>query len=177
MIEHPEPEERLLALDDVQLQELRETFKAWTQYTHGTLDLRRPVQQFGEILELERNSALRYLGLFTIIESLLTHNPKSSDPADSLTRQVMTKMVLLGRRAANPPPYAEHFGNAAPDTIWKKLYGVRSHIAHGSNPDFQREFAVLRSLEQATQFLRLAASLVLRRALEEPGLVADLREC
>jgi hypothetical protein len=176
-IEHPEPEERLLALDDAQLQELSKTFGKWTQYTHSELDLRRAVRQFGEILDLERNSALRYLGLFTIIESLLTHDPKPSDPADSLTRQVMKKMVLLGRRAPNPPHYAESFENAAPDTVWKKLYGVRSCIAHGSDPDFQREFAILRSLENATRFLRLAASLVLRQALEEPGLVADLREC
>ncbi|MCB9582100.1 MAG: hypothetical protein H6717_34010 [Polyangiaceae bacterium] len=176
-LDDPEPDQRFLALDDDHLSELRGLFEKWINFNHDDLDLRSPVRQFGEILELERHSALRYVGLFTIIESLLTHDPKPSDPADSLTRQVIRKMHLLGRRSPRPPPYVDYFGQARPDTVWTKFYGVRSSIAHGRKPDFAKDFSLLLDLEHATRFLRRATSVVLRQALHEPQLVADLREC
>jgi hypothetical protein len=37
---------------------------------------------------IPKRSSLRFLGLFAILESLLTHDPKQGDPYDSVTRQV-----------------------------------------------------------------------------------------
>jgi len=89
----------------------------------------------------------------------------------------MKKILLLDRRMQRPLAYPHFFETATTDTVWKKLYGVRSSIAHGSDPDFQSEVSVLHSLEHATRFLRLATSAILLCSLREPALVSDLREC
>jgi hypothetical protein len=173
----PEPDDLFLVLSRSQLEVLKRTFEKFTAFTHAPLDLRKPVRQLRGLVELQRNSSLKFLGMFAILESLISHAPKPSDPSDSITRQVTKKMALLGRRFEFPLPYVQYFGAANNDTVWKKLYAARSAIAHGSEPSFATDLAVLRDIEHAATFLRLATSAVLLSALEEPILVADLREC
>jgi len=173
-----EPETTMLTLTAERLSVLSTTFERWIAYDHKILDLRKAVAQLGDLQLLRRNPSLRFLGLFAILESIVTHAPKLTDPNDSITRQVTQKMLLLGRRFEFPLQYEEFFGAGTnANTIWKKLYAVRSAFAHGGAPDFEKELKLLRNLDHCTRFVRLAISAVLRQAMVEPQLIADLRNC
>lgn len=174
MLEHSEPDKHFCTLRVGDLERLRDTFVKFVAYTHTPLNLETPLQQFREMLQLPHGSKLRFLALFAILESLLTHAPKPGDPNDSITRQVMNKMALLNNRFATPLLYQESFGSTAPDKVWKKLYSARSALAHGSTPDFSQP---LGGSESATSFVMRSVSAVLRQGLEEPQLLVDLREC
>lgn len=114
------------------------------------------------------------LGLFTIIESVLTHNPKST--VDSIGHQIKTKIRLLSNRFDNEIDYST-FKNIPIDTLWKKLYDFRSRIAHGGKIDFTKEFKILTSSFTVQEFLSKFLKTLLRNALSEPQLYIDLKEC
>jgi hypothetical protein len=145
----------------------------------------------GQLEKVPLESHLRLLGLMAILELIVTHKPDPKDPTDSLTRQVTHKMRLVGNRNlihdipydvfTYPPkpkndtaPYAR---NEKADKAWKKLYSLRSDIAHGSTPDFKKELALLGSMSSAIEFLETTLRSVLRLSIEEPDLVDDLNAC
>jgi hypothetical protein len=135
----------------------------------------------GQLINVEQlpsspYSDSRFLGYFGILESLLTHRPNPNDPYDSITRQVKKKLVLLNHRWSTPLDYS-FFAGAKPDIVWAKMYAYRSCLAHGATPDFTGELAILRDADQALKLLKSAVKAVARQALDEPRLVADLRDC
>lgn len=138
--------------------------------------LRPRVAHVAALKELPPQSTMRFLGLFAILESLLTHVPQATDPYDSITRQVKKKLALLNNRFTTPLDY-QQFGTASPDTVWAKMYAYRSALAHGGTPDFEVKLRVLRDHKQAYQLLTTTVKAVLRHGLNEPQLLADLREC
>lgn len=134
----------------------------------------KPFRALDTLKSVSPQSPLFALGLFAIVESIITHNPH--DEFDSLTHQVSTKMVLLSKRFVRPLPYAD-FG-LSPDKLWKKLYHYRSCIAHGATPDFgSGPLAPLKSPDVAHAFLTEALKLLLLDTIAEPDLIADLKEC
>lgn len=121
---------------------------------------------------------IRLLGYFAILEALVTHKPEPTDPYQSITRQVRMKVRLLSARFERSVDYARFVGSAlSPEKLWTKLYDLRSTIAHGRVPDFQRSHLVLRSLHDAELLVREVVRSVMRQALEEPELIDHLREC
>ncbi len=163
-----------LSLSDVQ--EITTLHSELQQHNHDVFDLRRVISELGHLKDLPRNSPLRFLGYFAILESLLTHAPKETDPYDSITRQVKKKIALINNRLLKPLDYSA-FGNTAQETVWGKLYTYRSAIAHGSTPNFKNELKALKSAEHALDFLQHTVKAITRHALKEPQLLADLREC
>ena len=140
--------------------------------------LRAAVAEHRTLRLLGKHTRLRLLGRFSILESLLVHKPNPSDPYDSITRQVKTKMRLLDRRFARPVQYDAFSVSAKLDKLWGTLYGLRSAIAHGDRPKFDKgQFAGLGTLENADALVASALRSVLRQTLEEPTLLEDLREC
>ncbi|HJV00347.1 MAG TPA: hypothetical protein VJ752_07365 [Burkholderiaceae bacterium] len=115
------------------------------------------------------------LGLFAIIESLITHKP--IDKGDSINHQITTKVALLSRRFDQPIPYDVYFGNTSPKKVWDKLYGYRSAVAHGSILTFEGEFKILRNASHANEFLRKVTHSLLRNSLNEHELYEDIRAC
>ena len=105
--------------------------------------------------------------------------PDERDPFSSITRQLIKKLALWDRRFPLPLPYEEHVPGTAPKAVWEKLQKLRSTIAHGRPPQVRPRQLVecLRSLRESEQFVRLALKAMMARALEEPQLVADLRDC
>ena len=97
-------------------------------------------RQLGQLKALPNYSPLRFLGYFAILESLLTHAPKPSDPYSSITRQVQKKLILLDHRWTHKINYGP-FGEAKPEKVWSTMYGYRSLIAHGGQPDFSGELS------------------------------------
>lgn len=140
------------------------------------LDVRSLTGQLAQLKAFPHSSPLRFLGYFAILESILTHAPKPSDPYDSITRQVMRKLALLNHRFPRGMDYSA-FGGAPEETVWKRMYGYRSQLAHGGQPQFTGEFQVLVSHNAALKLIKEAVKATIRHALSEPQLLVDLREC
>lgn len=141
-------------------------------------DLRRKINEYTSLRALGKHVRMQLLGRFAILESLIVHKPKGSDPYDSITRQVKTKMTLLERRLERPVEYTRFVVAGKIDATWGSLYSLRSTIAHGGRPTFDKgEFARLRSLENADRLVASAVRSVLRQTLHEPELLEDLRDC
>jgi len=141
-----------------------------------TLSLRGPIGQIHQLKALPHNSPLRFLGYFAVLESILTHSPDPTDPYDSITRQVKSKIALLDHRWRPAIDYSS-FDAARADTVWTKMYKYRSCVAHGGRPDFGRDLAVLRSDQHALALIKETVKAVVRQALAEPQLLADLHDC
>jgi hypothetical protein len=116
------------------------------------------------------------LGHFAVLEALLTHPPKPTDPYDSITRQVKKKLALLDRRSQPGIDYSS-FAEANRETVWAKMYAYRSTLAHGGAPTFDGDLQVLESHDNALKLVKQTAKMVIRQALIEPQLLADLRDC
>ena len=146
------------------------------QHDARLLDVRRLAAQLGQMKGFPHNSSLRFLGYFALLESLLTHAPKPSDPYDSITRQLRKKVALLNNRWPHKINY-NAFGNVSPDTIWTKIYKYRSKVAHGGNLELTGNLTVLKNHDTALRLVKDTVKAVIRHAFEEPQLLIDLRDC
>jgi hypothetical protein len=145
----------------------------------AVLNLRSRLIQMLHLKGLPHRSPLRFLGYFALLESLLTHVPKPSDPYDSITRQVANKLALLNNRMQHKIDCTP-FGGVSFEKLWKKMYSYRSLIAHGEPAapvPLCGEMAVLKDHPTALRLLKDTVKGVLRQCLVEPQLVADLRSC
>ena len=155
---------------------VRAIYEQYVRFDHQLVDVKRLAMQLGDMKALPHYSPLRFLGYFAILESLLTHPPKPSDPYDSITRQVKKKLALLNNRWSRKLDYGP-FGNASPDSIWTHMYEYRSRLAHGGNADMTGKLTLLKNHETALALLKTAVKAIIRQALSEPQLLLDLKEC
>ncbi|MBD2510438.1 hypothetical protein H6G91_24700 [Nostoc muscorum FACHB-395] len=164
------------SIDDTILQDIGSIYLDYKQLDETKYpDIKQAVNMLDELKNIPHNSKFKILGLFTIIEFLITHKP--IDTGDSITRQVTNKINLLSKRFSNQLDYSQFFVNTSESAIWKKLYAYRSNIAHGSQPDFAKELLVLKDDSTAKNFLKLVVKMLLRHSLIEPQLYTDLKEC
>lgn len=182
---------RMGGFDDLQvvtkemLDELARLFALQSSVAGGVLsgnigphpELQRALTMLNNLRVLPDNSTFHVLGLFAIIEMLITHNPQLEDKGDSITRQMKTKIPLLSRRFDRPLPYHEFFGNIEVTKVWGALYSYRSAVAHGGEPDFVKDLRVLKDRKTADAFLTITVESLIRNALYEPDLYKDLRQC
>jgi len=146
------------------------------QAAGAPIDSKGVARRVGDLKNLSSRSPFRFLGYFAILESVLTHVPKPTDPYDSITRQIKGKLALLDNRWSPKIDYSP-FSGAAAETVWTKMYAYRSVLAHGGTPDFKRELALLRDHAQAYRLIKETVKAVVRQTLIEPQLLSDLREC
>jgi len=139
--------------------------------------INRALSKLRDLKSLARDSELVSIGLFSIIESLITHSPKLTESADSLSHQIRTKMPLLRKRFGRQLNYTEYFDPAPEETIWSKLYEYRSRIVHGEEPNCSGSLQVLKETKAVVRFLRETVKLVLLLALQEPIFLTDLKKC
>lgn len=140
------------------------------------IDVPRMTQQLLNLQALDINSDVAFLGYFSLLESMLVHKPDPKDPNDSITRQVKKKITLLDNRWTPRLDYTA-FGTANTESIWGRMYALRSAIAHGDVPDFRNSLQMLKDRGKAGGLLMSTVRAVARYALREPQLVTDLREC
>lgn len=166
------------------LNDWSEAYCDWTRITNGSTgktefpELRRALEMYDNLNSLPEYSEFHILGLFAIIEMLITHNPKLEDRGDSITHQMQSKIPLLSRRFHKPLDVASFFGNASTKKIWSALYAYRSSLAHGGLPDFEAgELRILKNQLHAKSFLSAVVKSMIRHALKEPHLYHDLRAC
>lgn len=140
-------------------------------------EIRRALHMLDSLNDLPKNSDFLCLGLFAIIEMLITHNPRLEDRGDSITHQMRSKVPLLSRRFDRQLPLSKYFGEASSEKIWSALYSYRSSLAHGGVPNFNNDHRILVSKENADKFLLETVKSLIRHALREPFLYSDLRAC
>lgn len=144
-----------------------------SQYVH----IRRAFHRFDMLKIMPKSSELTIIGLFSILESLLTHAPKPTDSTDSLVRQIKHKMPLVRKRFRRPINHGDVFGDINEDTLWQKMYAYRSKIVHGEDAQISGKLSVLKDTRTVVTFLREAVKLLLIESLDEPTLMTDLKEC
>ncbi len=142
-------------------------------------ELRRALSDFNALRRISRTSKLRMLGLFIILESLVAHKPQRGDRTDAISRQVARKMTLHQQRFERPWDHKIVVNPSAPsDTFWMRMYDLRSAIAHRETPNAKDDgLELLKSMSTARDLLVGATRSLLRRSLEDPALVFDVREC
>lgn len=140
-------------------------------------EIRRALQMYDNLKSLPHYSEFHIIGLFAIIEMLVTHNPKLEDRGDSITHQMRAKIPLLSRRFDKEVNTSDFFGDTSENKIWTHLYKYRSLLAHGGMPDFERDLKSLKDFKNVKSFLDLIIRRMLKHSLKEPFLYRDLREC
>jgi len=170
-------DDQFIPLTESYLAEISSVLTRLKAFAHPSVRLREAVRAYSGLRAIPEDSPFRFLGYVSVLESVITHSPKPTDPYDSLTRQVRQKMLLLERRFRQPLPYEIFLGSVDHGRLWNLLYAYRSAVAHGAQPDFAKELKVLKSPGKALSFMRTATSLLLRQALDEPELVGDLHQC
>ena len=135
------------------------------------------LDNFAALRRVPVQSSLSVVGLFSIIESLTTHAPRLTETLDSINHQITNKVVLLRKRYARAITPDQYFLHATEENVWKKLYGYRSSIAHGSVANFNAEYQVLRDHSTVVRFLRDNVKELIAYALRNPEFMSDLRRC
>ncbi|MBL9125189.1 MAG: hypothetical protein JNG90_16250 [Planctomycetaceae bacterium] len=167
-------DDAILALTLQDVADIRDVYDKLRKYDNASINLRDAITKYQHLDLIPFGSPMRFLGYMAIVESLITHRPDPSDPYSSLTRQVRQKMLLLDRRARIEIPYGR-FGKAPREQIWNRLYEYRSTVAHGAVMKFGGKFECLKDAETVTKFLERVVVAVMRLALDETQLVADLK--
>jgi hypothetical protein len=159
------------------LDDLRTVHQRLQKHDSRVVEVHRFIGQVGHLKTIPAISPLRFLGYFAVLEGLITHAPDPKDSYDSITRQVKKKIALLNNRWTPRLDYGA-FGGTEPEALWTKMYSYRSILAHGGAASFQsKRLHGLGNHENALRLLQSATKAALRFALEEPQLLADLREC
>ena len=135
------------------------------------------IKNFFEIKKLPKRSDLRVVGYFSIIEALITHDPRLNESLDSIGHQVRNKIVLLKKKFSRQISEDTYFLHAKVDKIWQQLYSYRSCVAHGNIPDFKTKFQILKDRENVNRFLKEIIKELLVLAFNEPEFFEDLKNC
>jgi hypothetical protein len=135
------------------------------------------LKNFAALRRVPLQSELSVVGLFSIIESLTTHAPRLTETLDSINHQITNKLVLLRKRYSRHVNPEQYFLPASEENVWKKLYGYRSSIAHGSIANFNSDYQILRDHLTVVRFLRDNVKELIILALKDPEFMQDLRKC
>ena len=136
----------------------------------------KSLNDFTKIFEISKKSPFRIIGLFSILEHLITTNPLFSDK--SINKQLQSKLNLLNNRFKNKIDIKQHFKvhpEISFEKIIEKLYTYRSDIAHGNNVDFEDKLKELNNHDKVQSFLTVLVKECIKQLLIEPKLINDLR--
>lgn len=166
-----------VSITDKELYEIPENYELIKKINPEYPHISRALRKIWALKSLPRPSELVIIGLFSIIESLVTHSPKLTESADSLTHQIKTKIPLLRKRFQRELNYDQYFNPASEEIFWSRLYKYRSCIVHGEEPNFQNDLQILKGRDNVLEFLKETVKLLLLLSLKEPVLVSDLKKC
>lgn len=141
--------------------------------------LMKAINDFIELQMISKNSPFKILGLFSIIELLLTHKPDSSKSLDdSINRQIKTKVMLVNNRMEASVDYLEYFTDKSIGLmkLINKLYDYRSRIAHGSTIHLNLRLKD-HDKNNIYKFLYELTRKLILQVIREPQLIKDLKAC
>lgn len=141
--------------------------------------IHKALRDFEDLKGVASRKPLYVVGLFAIIESLLT-SKQDDTTGKSLSHQLHEKVNLLTNRFEKPLLLSNYFNNvgtADPKKVIAKLYQYRSDVAHGNIVDFSNNLQLLTNHEAVCEFLHALVRRLLLQALIEPELMRDLKRC
>lgn len=141
--------------------------------------IHKALRDFSDLKRVSKRMPLYVVGLFAIIESLLT-TPQDTTTGKSLNHQLQEKLTLMESRFHQALSLTNYFGKASTPsfkTVIKKLYQYRSDIAHGNVPDFAKELSILENHRAVCEFLHALVRRLMLQAVQEPTLMRDLKRC
>ncbi len=158
----------------MEIKQLLEKYLSLDESKHE--GIKRAIELNWNLKRISNLNNLPILGLFMIIEMLLTHNPNDKEVGDSLTHQIKTKVAFLSPRFSKPLDYSAFGNNVKPEKIWGGLYNYRSCIAHGNHVDFANDkLRMLKDADTAFDFLNRATRTLLAHAIMEPDVINGLK--
>ncbi len=161
-----------------ELREIRENYDLIKKISPEHEYISGSLKKFNDLKSLPRNSELIIIGLFSIIESLITHCPSQKNIDDSINHQIQTKIPLLSKRFPRKLEYVKYFSKTKENDVWKKLYKYRNSIVHGEHPSLDGQLKKeLKSRKNVYEFLQETLKLLLLLALKEPIFLTDLKKC
>ncbi len=160
-----------------EIKEITANYQLIKQIKPEHVHITRAFRKFNELKSLPRGSELVVITLFSIIESLIAHNPKSTEVGDSLGHQIKTKIPLLSKRFQRSLPYHQYFGDTPEATVWAKLYEYRSNLVHGEDSRIDGTLRLLKDRQTMVEFLSEAVKLLLLLSLREPVLLYISKQC
>ncbi|MBV5292536.1 MAG: hypothetical protein JZU58_09295 [Curvibacter lanceolatus] len=174
---HPGVREIVVNVD--QISSLSSLYKRFCSIKEGFEFVRSAVENFSALRGIPFGSDLIVVGLFSIIESLVTHAPRSNETLDSVTHQIVNKIALLKRMYESPVSASVYFdADAKEDVIWKKLYRYRSSVAHGTPVVWDAgDFLILKNRYLVIDFLFYNVRELIKLGLSDPDFLSDLRKC
>lgn len=140
--------------------------------------IKESLTDFFQIEIIPNKSKLKPLGMFIILEKLITHNSSNTDL--SITRQIKQKLILLNNRMKYKIDFLTPFRPTDKTTdkkVIELLYAYRSKIAHGENPDFINELQILKNSKTIYNFMYDALKNIIVVSMNEPQLIKDLKSC
>ncbi|MGD8165353.1 hypothetical protein [Pantoea sp. FN0307] len=131
------------------------------------------LQLFYGIDSIPRQSNLLTLSYFSTLEALLTNGRTAGE---SITNQLIYKTQLL-LNMSGTVDHQHLFNGLNYGTLWKKLYQLRSDIAHGNEIDFKKTLSPLKDIDTVNIYLDMVIQKLLRFSLNHPEMVDDLKKC
>jgi len=164
--------------DIIELKENYELLKKFKSSDFNSSFIGKALLDYNNTLDIEWSNPFKIIGIFSIIETLLTSNQKGND--NSINKQLQKKIKLLNNQFKKKIIFSEYF--KGPDTLTieiviEKLYAYRSKIAHGDYYDFNKELQVLVDHKLVLDFLTILLKRIITYALAFPQLIIDLKEC
>lgn len=160
-----------------ELESISDVFNKITKLEDQNCFVKYALESFYSSKQISSNISLKVVAYFSIIESLVTHAPRLAESLDSITHQIVRKLILLSKLFTRDLTIRTRFNGASEEKIWKMLYRYRSYIAHGTKADFKSEFQALSSKEHVETFLKEVIKELILIGLSQKEFLADLKEC
>jgi hypothetical protein len=140
----------------------------------------KALTDFINIHMISDNSPFKLLSYISIIESLITYQPKNN--ADTIiSKQLGQKVQFLYNNFMENLSFETYFKGANTNTIStiiNKIYTYRNDIAHGNIPQMNKELKIIQLNEvNVIPFLDALLRKILRIAITNPNLIIDLKAC
>ena len=157
-------------VDDIN--EIKEIYKLLASLDTKFSYLKSMIKNYINVQSLPSDSKFKTLGYFSILESLITHEPK--DSGDSIAKQLYSKIILINNQLGSPIDFKSLFKMEIKASI-TKLYDYRSSITHG-----KYDYTIPLELKN-DHYVCSSIALIVRRiivyTLQNPQLINDLKSC
>jgi hypothetical protein len=160
-----------------ELGEIRAIYNSIKSLNQECTFIDHAIKNLYSLKAVSKRSDLRIVGYFSIVEALITHQPRLNESLDSITQQVKNKMILLKKRFRRKISEQDYFMNVSENKLWAKLYSYRSSIAHGGLADFTKTFEVLVSSNMVQNYMNEIVKELIILGLGDPVFLGDLRNC
>ncbi|MES2041904.1 MAG: hypothetical protein V4495_29160 [Pseudomonadota bacterium] len=156
---------------NVSIQELKLIAENYTLLVNSNTYpfVREAFVMFDQLNTLPKISRLNVVGLFAVIEMLVTHKQQNNNRNDSISRQIKDRMTELSKIIGLNLTLPAQLKLLKPSKRWDALYDYRSAVAHGDD----RKISV--NADDTNEYLKAVIQSILRDALRNPKRYEEFR--